>query len=677
MSIKKKIPILISILLTLSVLITGLFAYFQSSDIVLKESRESIVSVNKSSMETMSALIEKEQAQARTISNNKLAYELLKKGQENSNSDEYKQLVSQNNQWLANYVKNTNYYEHSFIVDTNGAIISDSDEKNIGIDASQRQYTKDALSGVEAISEVLLSKATEKQIVVFASPILDNNTVIGYAATSVYCDGISKYLKETNIGKYGSSYSYLVDKSGNIVYHPNKNKIGKPVENSSVKELVNKINAGQDIKPGEINYDYLGHAKLASYNIIPKTKWIVVLTADKADVQKSITNMTTIIVIINIGVLIICIIVGIFFSKRITDPIIDVANLVNRTSKLDLTYDKAYEKYFKYKDEVGYIFSSTVNMRNALREVLNHIIDISHNINDNALNVDNLTEKLKQYVDETYKETESLSAGMEETAATSEEISASAAEMENAVKNIAETSENISNDSVNTLERADELMKSAVSSKENAENIYINVKNELEEAIEHATAVYEINNLAEAILQIASQTNLLALNAAIEAARAGEAGKGFTVVADEVRKLAEESAGIAANIQSTIQKVISSVDNLSNSSIKLLSFVDEDVKTDYDRFIKTGKQYYKDAESFRIVMQEFSATSEELNTSINGIVNAISESAQTINDGAEGVSSISCKADNIVSKLNDIRESSSNSINSAEKLKELISKFRI
>lgn len=80
----------------------------------------------------------------------------------------------------------------------------------------------------------------------------------------------------------------------------------------------------------------------------------------------------------------------------------------------------------------------------------------------------------------------------------------------------------------------------------------------------------EINQVLDAIGNIAAQTKMLGLNAAIEAARAGEAGRGFGVVAEEIRKLSDDSrstAELIRNMTKTIESKIS--DTIKKSNIAL------------------------------------------------------------------------------------------------------------
>ena len=149
---------------------------------------------------------------------------------------------------------------------------------------------------------------------------------------------------------------------------------------------------------------------------------------------------------------------------------------------------------------------------------------------------------------------------------------------------------------------------------------------------------------------ITNQTNLLALNASIEAARAGEAGKGFAVVATEIGGLADQSKQTVTQIQKVTEEVTSSVAQLSSDAEQLLAFVGNDVVASYDTFDEVADAYNQDAGKIDALISDFSATSEELLASIDGVLDAMEGMATATNEGAKGTTDIAQKTVEVKSK---------------------------
>jgi methyl-accepting chemotaxis protein len=679
-SIRRKIPLLIGVLIIVSMVITSIFTYKKASSIIFNQSKAEMMSVNKRAIETISVMLEKKQAELKAISNSKKIMDIveLKDKSDEDSVKQYNKAVKENNENFATYLSND--VERISLVDVNGKVISDSDNPSIGINVGDQSYHSVSANGGFAISETLESDITGNAVVVFTSPIIDDNSkTLGYIAVHVYAGSFSTYLEDIGVSNSKSSYAYLVDEKGIMIYHKDKNKIGKAVENASIKGVIANIKNGEKSIPDSTEYDYKGARKLASYGFVPITKWTLVITGDMSEIRQPVNSMTQIILIIALLVGLASILIGIIVSNIIVNPLIKVTLLVDKTSKLDLSDDDdvGTEKLIKRNDEIGTIFRGIVNMRKTLKEVVKDLIDASENINNNANIVENLTDILKIKSEESSYDTESLSAGMEETAATAQEISASSGEMKNMVNSIVKKASEGANIAQSIVKKAIGINAGTEGSKSETDKVYNNIKNELEVAIVGSKAVEEIHSLASSILHITSQTNLLALNAAIEAARAGEAGRGFAVVADEVRKLAEQSGATAADIQNVVKNVNASVKNLATSSTKMLGFMDEEVSLNYEIIIGTGKEYMDDAENFNKFMKEFDETAQHLNTSINGITIAIEQVTGTVSEGAEGVFSISDKSIDIVNKMEEIKNTTGSNKVSAEKLKDITSKFKI
>lgn len=329
----------------------------------------------------------------------------------------------------------------------------------------------------------------------------------------------------------------------------------------------------------------------------------------------------------------------------------------------------------KRRDDFGKLAASLESMRNEMSGLIGEVKSQATEITRMVQEIDDNIQALDEEIENVSATTEELAAGMEETAASSEEINAMSHEIESAAKSIATRSQDGATEADDIRDRAVGIKKTTTENDERTKAIHAEINEGLTKALEDIKVVDQIGVLAESIMEITGQTNLLALNASIEAARAGEAGKGFAVVADEIRVLAEQSKAAVVHIQDVTKNVVESVTNLADGAKKLLEFVGTDVVDSFAGFSGMADSYSNDAGSIDALVTDFSASSEQLLASINGVMDAIGEVSKAATEGATGTNDIAEKTGVVVEKAAEIKEKAEAAHAAADKLQQNVEHF--
>ncbi len=302
-------------------------------------------------------------------------------------------------------------------------------------------------------------------------------------------------------------------------------------------------------------------------------------------------------------------------------------------------------------------------MASNVNELLEYIHRIMVNISDDSgtlststqVVVNNLTSAGENIMDISATMQE-MSAAMQETTASLNEISVSVDDAYRRIDNISGKADEGNMTTEKISDKAHSINKNAGSQRENARSLAREMAESVNDKIEKAKSVEDINILTEEIISITGQTNLLALNASIEAARAGEAGRGFAVVADEIGKLASDSAATAAKIRQVSSTVIASVEGLAAEAEKMIAFMENTAMDGYNKLLEMSDDYRSNAGEIHDVMEQFAEDSENMKQTIDRIRETIMNINIAVEESTKGIINVTEMSAGLSESVKDIEQ---------------------
>ncbi len=509
----------------------------------------------------------------------------------------------------------------------------------------------------------------------YLKPIMIDNTPIGVIGIDLNVEGIRNDIE--NIKLYDTGYAFLLSKDYDYLIHPTLDSSVnlKTIDNGKYEYIVKEI----EKKDSQVmDTDFGGERKIMVFSKLLDGK-ILVLTVPRAEVLKNMYNTVYIILIVIAAAIVLIIFMSLILGKKISKPIVLVTEILNKTSKLDLTEieeTKEIKNISNRKDEVGSILQATKVLRKELRQIIETIEKTTQKVVGNTKHLNSATAETSQSINDVARTIEELAQATMGQAEDADTGSNKLAKLADEIKLVVENGEIVVENSTEAqritgegskaiedmIEKFDITNKSTVIVSEN-------VKSLLDKS-------QSIENILDSIKEVSEQTNLLALNAAIEAARAGEAGKGFAVVAEEIRKLSEVTGHATENIEDILKTIQSEIE-VTDENMKISENALKDVNNSLDKSNKAFEDIYSAFVNSISAIEKLGERLNIIDKDKEDVVLAIESISSVTEETAASTEELSASMEEQAATMETVSYNTNNLSEAINKLNELVQKFTL
>lgn len=511
------------------------------------------------------------------------------------------------------------------------ALVAGSGFRNIA-----REDTQSQLGSLSKASGQRLELLVEEE----GAKVLDDYSLLHEMFDGVGIDGIE------------SSYVYVVKGDGTMAYHPTKDKVGSPVENEVIKGVVSEIAQGKAVEPEVVVYNFNGTKKYAGYYCNSGNDYILVISADEAEVFKASNNVIIRVIITSLVIALIMVFVVLYTAGIFTKPLNKVTEDLEVLAGGDLTTDLSARSVVS---ETQKIARGTQDIKSNLERIISKAFGVTSQIMDSSEEISSMTRGAQDAAGQVANAIESVASDATNQAGAVNKMVQDMDVMVEDTKNIHQSVESI-NGNVEELNISGSDMKAKIEDMSTGSSRMTSQISNIAARIKQTNvAISQMTGILQIIEDIATQTNLLSLNASIEAARAGEAGKGFAVVAESIKNLAENTSDELDNIKGIISRLTSDFSECGRD-IEVVVKSNEENLTYTEQVIQGFEAMFQSIESAGKELAHVTTLTDNTNELIHNISGQISHIEKGAENTAAATQEITASSEELSALMHSIAE---------------------